>query len=292
MSYRPGENHRFSYALAVALGIHGMLVFWVTFSAISDAVASNQKEVTLSIANSDESVDEADFLAQQNSKGSGDLDELAQQTTTSEAPLLDNEINPVDPMMLASQPEQEASEPDRRIITTSGESTQRVNLEPDEEEQAEEESFNDERNDLQQLSREIASLEARLADRQQLFTRKPRILRLTSSSTMAAGDAEYVFRWRNRVEKVGNLHYPPEAREQGLYGDVRLQVRLKPNGIVEETKILSSSGSSILDRAALNSIRLASPFEPFPEAMAEKYDVIEVIRTWQFRKDRLTAESG
>ena len=292
MSYRPGENHRFSYALAVALGIHGLLIFWVTFSAISDAIASNQKEVTLSIATNDERVEEADFLAQQNNQGSGDLEELLQQTTTTEAMLLDTQINPVDPLMLASQPQQESSIPSLRIITTSGDSELLVEMEPEEEQQTEEEPFEEQKNDLEQLSREIASLEARLAERQQRFTRKPRVLRLTSSSTMAANDAEYVFRWRNRVEQVGNLHYPQEAREQELYGDVRLLVRLKPNGIVEQTKILSSSGSKILDHAALNSIRLASPFEPFPEAMAEKYDIIEVIRTWQFRKDRLTAESG
>ena len=292
MSYRPGENHRFSYALAIALGMHGILVFWVTFNAISDAVANSQKEVTLSIASNDETVEEADFLAQQNNQGSGDLEEFAQQTTTSQALLLDTEVNPVDPMMLASEPQRETGEPELRVITTSGDSELRVNTRPDEQQQLHEESFEEPKNDLERLSHEIASLEARLADRQQRFTRKPRVLRLTSSSTMAAGDAEYVFRWRNRVEQVGNLHYPQEAREQGLYGDVRLQVRLKPNGIVEETKILSSSGSTVLDRAALNSIRLASPFEPFPPSMAEKYDVIEVIRTWQFRKDRLSAESS
>ncbi len=73
---------------------------------------------------------------------------------------------------------------------------------------------------------------------------------------------------------------------------MRLLVKLLANGVVEEISILASSGSEVLDRAAIESIRLASPFEPFPASLAQKYDRIDVIRTWQFRKNKLTAKAG
>ena len=150
---------------------------------------------------------------------------------------------------------------------------------------------NSDKKTLTELSQAIASLEARLADKQQLLTKGPRVLTLSSASTIEAEDANYIHQWRDRVERIGNRHYPQTAREKGLYGDMRLLVRLKASGVVEEISILSSSGSKVLDRAAIESIRLASPFEPFTQSLAKKYDRIDVIRTWQFRKNKLSAKT-
>ena len=76
-----------------------------------------------------------------------------------------------------------------------------------------------------------------------------------------------------------------------MRGDVRMLVGIQASGVVDQITLLSSSGEEVLDRAAMESIQLASPFEPFPPSLAAQYERIEVIRTWQFRSDRLSGRS-
>jgi protein TonB len=95
--------------------------------------------------------------------------------------------------------------------------------------------------------------------------------------------------WRSKVETIGNQHYPSKAKQLGLYGNLRMVVSILPNGEVHQVKILQSSGHKILDQAAIKIVHLAAPYDPFPLAMQRKVDVLEIIRTWRFHKDRLTS---
>ena len=293
MNYIPGQNYQFRYSLAVALVLHGLIVFGITIGAISTNIQLNQMEVTLSLSTSEDKPDDADFLAQTNQEGSGSADDAKEITVTQEALFADAEIRDVKPIVLPEEQSGANLLTQYRVITTTGDSELAVpvfdpSLKDTEQPGAEEV----ERKTLAELSLEIASLEARLAEKKQANNKRPRVLRLTSASTLAAANAEYVHQWRDRVETVGNLHYPVEAREKQLYGDVRLLVKVLKSGVIEEVSLLSSSGSHVLDRAAIESIHLASPFEPFPPALADQYDRIDVIRTWQFRKNRVTSKSS
>ena len=295
MSYSPGQNYRLSYTVAIALAMHMVIIFWLVFNAESKAHVAPQMEVTLSYHQSDEAPEDASFIAQSNQQGSGEAEKNDELTTLYQSPFNDAAVNPVSPVTPIAIPEIEKHEQqivELRIITTIGNAERSLvkkETPPTDEIDVSEED--NEEKTLTELSQEIASLEARLADKQQQFTRKPRVLTLSSASTIEAADANYVHQWRDRVESVGNRYYPQLARNKSLYGDVRLLVKLKANGVVEEISILASSGSEILDRAAIESIRLASPFDPFPKSLANKYDRIDVIRTWQFRKNRLTAKA-
>ena len=293
MSYYPGQNHQLRYSLAIALVLHGLALFGIAFVAVYSVTQINQKEVTLSIATSKDKPAQADFIAQTNQQGSGQLEQAKELSSTTEALLTDTQINDVKPLLLPQQSATSQAKTRARIITTTADSIFYAIVKPKPTQQLEEQQKPEHtQKTLAELSLEIASLEARLSQKQQTHSKKPRVMVITSASALAAEDAAYVHQWRDRVETVGNLHYPDKAREKSLYGDVRLLVKLLANGLVEEISILSSSGSSILDRAAIESIRLASPFEPFHDALAKKYDRIDVIRTWQFRKDRLSAKSN
>ena len=291
MNYMPGQNYQIRYTLAIALVLHGLVMLATTLAIISGAIQLNQSEVTLAVSSSEEIPLDAELLAQNNQLGSGQGDKHQELTVTQEALFADTKINQIDPIFLPKE-DRGANEPiELRIITTTSESalfapSRDISIEESESNGA----INNERKTLADLSLEIASLEARLAKKQQPDSKKSRVLILTSASTLAADNAEYVHQWRNRVETVGNIHYPREARANQLYGDVRLLVKLQASGIVEEITIMSSSGSTVLDSAAIESIRLASPFEPFPKSLANKYDRIDVIRTWQFRENRLSAK--
>ena len=291
MNYMPGQNYQIRYTLAIALVLHGLVMLATTLAIISGAVQLNQSEVTLAVSSSEEVALDAQLLAQNNQLGSGSGDKHQELTVTQEALFADTKINQIDPIFVPKDNRGANAPIELRIITTMGESAfSTPNRDISIEESENNGSINNERKTLADLSLEIASLEARLAEKEQPDSKRSRVLILTSASTLAADNAEYVHQWRNRVETVGNIHYPREARTKQLYGDVRLLVKLQASGIVEEITIMSSSGSTVLDSAAIESIRLASPFEPFPKSLAKKYDRIDVIRTWQFRENRLSAK--
>ncbi len=92
--------------------------------------------------------------------------------------------------------------------------------------------------------------------------------------------------FEERVERVGNLNYPREARAQRLVGRVRLVVVILPDGSIDRVQISTSSGTKILDQAAVRSVQLASPFSAFPKELRDR-DEIHVIRTWQYQADNL-----
>ena len=139
------------------------------------------------------------------------------------------------------------------------------------------------------LSSEIASLEAQLAEERQQYARRPRVLRLNAASTMQDKGAYYKDAWRRKVEKVGNLNYPAEARSNKIYGSLRLLVAINRDGTLREVSILESSGNTVLDNAALRIVRLSAPFTPFTGDLMD-VDVLEIIRTWRFEPgDRVSS---
>ena len=50
-------------------------------------------------------------------------------------------------------------------------------------------------------------------------------------------------------------------------------------------EVLDSSGHSILDQAAKQIVHISAPFDEFNAEMLEEYNVLEVIRTLNFRVD-------
>ena len=88
--------------------------------------------------------------------------------------------------------------------------------------------------------------------------------------------------WRAKVERVGNLNYPDEARRRRLSGDLLLDVALRPDGSIHRILLRRSSGHTVLDDAALRIVKLAAPFAPFPKDIREETDILHVERTWQF----------
>lgn len=107
--------------------------------------------------------------------------------------------------------------------------------------------------------------------------------RVVSAASHEAKDAEYLGRWQTYVEKYGNSHYPDVALKSNLRGNLRLLVAINRDGSLREVTVRQSSGSPILDQAAINIVIKSAPFEPLPPELADEIDVLEIIRTWQFR---------
>ena len=100
--------------------------------------------------------------------------------------------------------------------------------------------------------------------------------------------ARYVEDWVTKVERVGNVNYPEAARRQGIYGSLKLTVSIYADGRLEAVEVDRSSGSKILDAAAVKIVELATPYAAFPEDMRKKTDILSITRTWTFtRSDQL-----
>ncbi len=137
---------------------------------------------------------------------------------------------------------------------------------------------------------QLARLQAEIAQRVSDYQKRPRRHHFMPS-TSEYRYARYVEDWRQRIEKIGNEHYPDAARGK-VYGSLRITVGIRKDGSVAETVIEQSSRSDLLDRAALRIVKLAAPYAPFPPEIARETDILEITRTWIFSNDQLTTQAA
>jgi protein TonB len=98
----------------------------------------------------------------------------------------------------------------------------------------------------------------------------------------------YMKAWEAKVERIGNLNYPEEAKRRGLSGRLRLDVALNADGSVNAIVVLHSSGQAVLDDAARRIVQLAAPFAPFPDNIRKEADILHITRTWNFEHGAVT----
>lgn len=135
--------------------------------------------------------------------------------------------------------------------------------------------------DLASRSLEMARLRAQLSQDFDAYQERPR-RKFIGSRAEEYRYARYVEDWRGKIERVGNLNYPDEARRQKLYGTLQLTVSIRRDGRVESIQINRSSGFKLLDQAAIRIVELAAPFAPFPPDIARDTDILGITRTWSF----------
>lgn len=282
-------NDRLGFALCLALALHAALILGISFSPEARQAAATKLEITLSQYRSDKKPEQADFLAQSNQQGSGTLEEAAMLTTRDKAQFQDNTIREIAPQKQSSQ--SEAQEKVSPLVVTQAASLfkQPPKVSNDEQQENRQQKINE--LTVAERKQEISSLEAKLDIQRQAYAKRPRIRRLTSVATQQSEDALYLHNWREKIESIGNQNYPAAARQNKIFGELRLVVSLMPDGSVFDVKILSSSGHKILDQAAIRIVHLAAPYPPFPAQMQRKVDVLEIIRTWRFHQNRLTSHN-
>ena len=112
------------------------------------------------------------------------------------------------------------------------------------------------------------------------YAKRPK-RKFVSASTQEYAYAGYLRSWVDRVERVGNLNYPDEARRRHIGGLLVISVAIRRDGSIERADIIQSSHIPMLDAAALRIVRLSEPFAPLPKT-PENVDILHVMRTWQF----------
>ncbi len=281
------SHDRLGFAFCIALALHAAIILGISFNREDHALAATKLEITLAQHNTEKAPDEADFLAQSNQQGSGTLEEKAMLTARERADFQDTKIRDVNPQQQMASEKKTASS---AKVTSNSAQDKKSRTKTKKQAEALKER-QEAQVSIMQRSLEIASLEARLDVQQQAYAKRPRIRRLTSLATKQSDDAQYLYKWRAKIEAIGNKNYPAQAKQQKNFGDLRLLVALLPNGAVHQVKILESSGHKILDEAAIRIVHLAAPYDPFPREMSSKVDILEIIRTWQFQQNRLISSS-
>lgn len=277
-TFQNRDPDRLGFAALLALAVHLMVLFGIGFSSIPRPEAPTSLAVTIAVNAADEAPEEADFLAQSHQQGGGRHPQPVELSNDREADISDARITdarpiaePVPPPPLAPQGARTAlvmAETGPRVQARISPGTEAPAVPPEVVESG-------------PPSAEVASLRAKLDHLRRDYSRTPRVLRVTSVNAKAAETAVYLDYWESLVEQVGNRHYPEEARRKRIFGSLRLAVTLLPDGRVAGVEVLESSGYRVLDQAAIRTIRLAAPFAPFPDELAE-WDRLEIIRTWQF----------
>jgi protein TonB len=264
-------------ALLFSLLLHGVIILGVTFDVGKPAPGLPTLDVTLvDVANS-EAPDKADFLAQANNAGGGDQDKAARPSEPVSGPLPTPNRGavptPVDPSAPAARDAAAA-----QLLTTAGDSRFTVNTEKERREQTPKDRPEAEQDVDRKL--EMARLTTEVREQSQAYAKRPK-KKFISSNTREYAYAAYMKGWVGRVERVGNLNYPDQARRQGLYGELVLTVGLNRDGSIKSIDVIKSSGQKLLDDAAERIVRLSAPFPSLPPDK-NRVDELYITRTWQF----------
>lgn len=285
---RPGTamitaTDRLGLTLFFSVVLHGIVILGIVFSA--NEPAKNQMSPTLEIILNDSSsqkkVEDADYLAQTNQDASGNVTERVRPTTPRTAPQaasMPGQSDLFTPPQQATPPQNphslEVLTADQSAVTTPELTEERTLPEATTTTAAE----------LMRRSKEIAKLSAEFDESREAYTRMPK-QRYISARSQSFRDAAYLEAWRQKIEKVGNLNYPEEAKRQHLSGSLILDVALNADGTVHNIELRHSSGYKLLDDAAIRIVRLAAPFAPFSPEMRTDTDILHITRTWQFLND-------
>jgi protein TonB len=270
------EGQRLGATMVLSLLVHGVLLLGVGFALENAAPVVPTLDVILTETTSALTQKQADFLAQASNQGGGEHDKSTRPRAPQSGPL-PQPTDGVAPRMLRAQAPAPQPPPQARVISsTRGETTTAMaqatttpteNALPQDREKVEHDMA-------------MARLAAEIHLRSERYAQRPK-RKFVSASTQEFAWAGYLRTWVDRVERVGNLNYPDEARRRRLAGQVVISVAVRRDGSVERAEIVQSSGIALLDASALRIVRLAEPYPPLPKT-GEDPDVLHVTRTWQF----------
>ncbi len=255
------NDDRLGFALFLAAVIHGMIILGISFSPELSRVPQRVLDVTIALAPSHTRPETVDFLS--------DNHQVSDEKPT--VPLKSR------PLSQSAEPPQPFQPSETRAIKDSVTPMEKPRL--------------TKKAMTRPLQADLRQFRSPQQDPKKDFLfSDDRVQRLSRANAAASPEAFYLRSWQRKVETIGNLNYPEAARRAGIYGKLRLLVAIRADGSLKEILVLESSGQSLLDQAAINIVALAEPFPPFSEALRETTDVLEIVRTWQFRKNTSTVD--
>ena len=304
---------RLIFTLLFSVIIYLTILLGVSFDATSPP--TNQPlanlEITLVKQQTELAPEQADFLAQVNNEGGGETDEKSPEPTP-DAPIPEAKDEPSPQAVPPPQPEQPTPEPIKepepiiepvKAVEKPPAKQTKIITQAKAERKVETTVETDDKADIVaeitpkpklsardlifQAKNEIIALERELDQSTKKLSNWPK-KRPLSPRTKEYAAAAYHEAWIKKVERIGNLNYPQEAKRQKINGRLTLSVDINPDGSVPPDGIVITkpSGYKILDDAAIKIVRLGAPYAAIPENVLQDYDMITITRTWRFETDQ------
>jgi protein TonB len=280
-------SDRLGLTLFFAVALHAIIILGIGFDA--ERLLPKERpltlEVTLVHSESEQAPDKADYLAQANQLGGGTVKEKMRPSSPfpNPRPTLnqEGEAPQNQPMQLPTPQNQSEQQP---VLLAQRDSSQQWQKQDKSPTPVLPDTAN--ASELMLSARAIARLSAELRQKQQAYAQMPRE-KYISANTREYRYASYEDSWRQKVERIGNLNYPDEAKTNKLSGTLLLDVAINPDGSLKSVRIDRSSGHRALDNGAIRIVRMASPFAPLPPEIRKEVDVLHILRVWQFQDDSL-----
>jgi len=270
------ETETLILALVLALVLHVAVITQLHFDWLDAADESRAPDLDVILVDwaSEQAPDQADFLAQANQTGGGDNPELERPSAPPPTAAGGNPEPRPEPTT-QPQPEREPVTPE--LLATQ---TETADLEQKREAPVDEKSLPDASQLLEQ-TREVAQTAPDPLAFERVVPKRPR-RKFITANTREHLYASYMRNWVAKVERVGNMNYPEQARQRNLEGSLVLSVDVLADGSIERVQVLRSSGYELLDEAAVRIVRLAAPYAELPPEVRKETDILVITRTWEF----------
>lgn len=281
------HTDRMGLTLFLAIAFHALVILGISFSSedINPPNILAKMDITLVQTKSDKEPDKADYLAQANQKGSGNTQEKVRHQAVQSKP---------NPDLSQGQAEKNAPAAKKSVKTkgqvrllTQKKSDRKITSKQKKQKKVQASKISSQ--ELVRRSKEIARLSAQNDASWQAYSKIPDSKYLYANTRKHA-DAAYLTSWSRKVEKIGNMNYPYAARHKKLSGNLIMEVTLKADGSLISIRILKSSKHKILDKSAIDIVKLSAPFARVPEEVLENRKVLRIVRTWSFSsKNKLSS---
>lgn len=274
-------SDRLGVTFLFSLVAHAVLALGITFSIEKSSPSLPALDVILVQSASGKAPDKADFLAQANNTGGGDADTAKRPSDPLSSPI-PKPIPGIAPRPTDNgAPRPTPASPTELLTTRTAErqveSAAEAREQPDLRAQTERE--------ILERKLEMARLAQEIQRETERYAKRPK-RKYISANTKEYTYASYMSAWVARIERIGNLNYPDEARRQQLFGQLVLSVGINRDGSVKSIDIIQPSGHKVLDDAAIRIVKLSAPFNPLPKT-EDAVDELYITRTWQFLKGNI-----
>ena len=273
------SNDRISFTLLLAIAFHALLILGLGFELIRNHSAPPSTiEVILTKTQNIDAPEDAQVIAEHNQMQSGSVDFDARPTSpsitkksfqgnnqTSSSDITENTTTPTENKIMVHQNDPNDEKFSRHV---TNEKISKLD-----------------QKELQKNQKNVAQLVSELSREKQLYAKRPRINHVDTLSAKSAVEAKYIKDWVQKVEIIGNINYPRQARQKKLSGTLILSVLVNHDGTVLSSTVQQKSGEKLLDDAAVKVVRLAAPFKQFPTEMREQYEQLMITRTWVYHSD-------
>jgi protein TonB len=274
---RTGPDERLRVTLLFSLIVHAVAVLGITFEYEDPAASMPSLDVILVQAAAQDAPDKADFLANAAQRGGGE-DDIAKRPRDYVSGPIPKNTDGLAPLPLhAGAPKKQEATP--TSVLSGGDadfSVQRLDRTQPETPELKRLTSQE----LIERNMEMARLSAEVDRERNRYAKRPK-RKFVSANTREYAYASYMRAWVAKIERLGTVNYPEQAKRLGVSGNVLLTAAVRRDGSLESIELIQGSGHDFLDLAARRVVEMGAPYPPLPKT-DDNIDVLHITRTWQW----------